>query len=66
MCKVEEIERQILELSREETAELRDWLVERDWQGWDAQIESDVHAGKLDRLVSESLDDYQAGRARPK
>lgn len=66
MRKVEVIERQILELSREEFAELRDWLAERDWQAWDGQIESDAHAGKLDRLVSEALDDYQAGRARPK
>lgn len=66
MRKVEDIERQILELSREEFAELRDWLAERDWQAWDSQIESDVRAGKLEGLVSESLEDYRAGRARPK
>jgi hypothetical protein len=66
MRKVEDIERQILELSREEFAELRNWLAERDWQTWDVQIESDGRAGKLDRLVSEALDDYQAGRAQPK
>jgi hypothetical protein len=61
--KVEEIKRQILELSREEIAELRDWLEERNWQAWDAQIESDVRAGKLEGLVSEALDDYRTGRA---
>ncbi len=66
MRKVEEIERQILELSREEFAELRDWLAERDWLAWDTQLESDAHAGKLEGLVSEALEDYRAGRARPK
>ena len=50
MRKVEDIERQIGELSREELAELREWFLEQDWEAWDAQFEADVHAGKLDTL----------------
>ena len=50
MRKVEELERQISELTSEEFAELRSWLVERDAASWDAQFEADVVAGKLEDL----------------
>ena len=64
MRKIEHIERQISELSREEFAELRDWVLERDWAAWDAQIEADAGAGKLDKLLEEAQADHNAGRAR--
>jgi len=54
MRKVEHIEQQIRELSSIEFAELRNWVLERDWIAWDAQIETDAQAGKLDKLVSEA------------
>ena len=50
MRKVEDLERQISELSKEEFAELRSWVAEKDAAMWDAQFESDVASGKLDRL----------------
>jgi hypothetical protein len=64
MRKVEEIEHQIQELSREELAELRDWFLEQDWKAWDVQIAADVRAGKLDTLMSEAKAEYESGRAR--
>ena len=64
MRKIEEIEEQIQNLSREEFAELREWFLEQDWKAWDAQIEADVKSGKLDRLVSEAKVEYESGRAR--
>lgn len=64
MRKVEEIELQIQNLSREELAELRTWFSEQDWKAWDAQIESDAKSGKLDELVSEGRTEYASGRAR--
>jgi len=64
MRKVEHIEQQISELSRDEFAELRDWVLERDWSAWDAQIEADANSGKLDKLVEESHADFTSGRAR--
>ena len=64
MRKIEEIEEQIQKLSREGFAELREWSLEQDWKAWDAQLEADVKAGKLDTLVSEARAEYQAGRAR--
>jgi len=64
MRKVEHIEQQIRELSSKEFAELRDWVLERDWAAWDAQIERDANSGKLDKLVSEAKADFERGKAR--
>ena len=64
MRKVEDIEKQIRELSSAEFAELRDWVLEQDWAAWDAQIERDSAAGKLDKLVSEAKNDFARGKAR--
>ena len=64
MAKVEQIAQEIKKLSRSEFAELRDWILERDWASWDAQVEQDARAGKLDELIGESQEDYQAGRSR--
>jgi hypothetical protein len=64
MSKVERIERQIQQLSRSEFAQLRDWIMERDWESWDSQIEDDIAAGKLDELIGESQEDYRNDRAR--
>ncbi|MES3007867.1 MAG: hypothetical protein V4751_08865 [Pseudomonadota bacterium] len=64
MRKIEHIEQQIRELSAREFAELRDWVLEQDWQAWDAQIESDSRTGKLDKVLAEARADYLAGRSR--
>jgi hypothetical protein len=64
MRKVERIEQQIRELSSSEFAELREWVLEQDWNAWDAQIGADGKAGKLDELVAEAKGDYEAGKAR--
>ena len=64
MRKVEELERQIRELSKDEYAEFRAWFLERDWAAWDAKIEADSGSGKLDQLVAEGREEFKAGRAR--
>jgi hypothetical protein len=65
MRKVEQIEQQIRELSAREFSELRDWVLEQDWKAWDAQIENDAGAGKLDQVIAEADAEYKAGRTRP-
>jgi hypothetical protein len=65
MRKVEQIEREIRGLSREEFAELRDWLLQQDWALWDAQIASDSAASRLDNLKADALADYRSKRTRP-
>ena len=51
MSKVENLEKQIQQLSPEELAEFRRWFAEFDAHLWDRQFEADVKAGKLDALA---------------
>ena len=64
MRKVEDIEKQIRELSSAEFAELRDWVLAQDWAAWDAQIDRDARSGKLDSFVSDAKEEYEGGKAR--
>jgi hypothetical protein len=64
MTKVQAIEEQIKALSSDELAELRDWLLEHDWAEWDAQIEHDAAAGKLDKLFAKARQDHADVRQR--
>lgn len=54
MSKVEELEKQIEQLSAVELAEFRRWYAEFDAQVWDRQFEADVKAGKLDALAEKA------------
>jgi len=38
--------------------------LDRDWHEWDARIEADSKAGKLDSLIAESKADDAAGKGR--
>lgn len=53
MMKVEQLQREIEELPENEFLRLRRWFIEKDWERWDQQLESDAEAGKLDFLVAE-------------
>lgn len=64
MTKVELFEAEIRKLSAEEFAELREWLLERDWEVWDRQIESDGDSGKLDKLFEKPEAEHRAGKTR--
>ena len=63
MTRVEEIEAEIEKLSQDELGELRDWLLERDWDQWDRQIEADAAAGKLKDLFDKALAAHRAGES---
>jgi hypothetical protein len=64
MTKLEAIEEEIRKLSPREMAELRDWMAEQDWNEWDAQIERDVAAGRLDDFFAKAVADHEAGKSR--
>ena len=64
MRKIEHIEQQIQELTAGEFKELREWIIERDWKAWDAQVEADAKNSRLDKLIAEAQGDYASGRAR--
>ena len=63
MSKVENLEKQVQQLSQEELAEFRRWFAEFDAQLWDRQFEADVKAGKLDKLAEKALREHAAGRS---
>ena len=63
MSKVEALEEEIQKLSPEEFAELRDWLLERDWEKWDRQIENDAASGRLDRIFEEAREAHRQGKS---
>jgi hypothetical protein len=65
MTTVQEIERAIERLPGEDFSRIHDWIVEKDCHAWDAQIERDSTAGKLDFLVEEAQQDAESGNARP-
>lgn len=62
MSKLEEIERQILALNRDEYVQLRAWFAEEEARDWDTQFEADVHAGKLDALAAAAKRAHAAGQ----
>jgi len=64
MTKLEALEEEIKKLSPEELAQLREWLLERDAEEWDREIERDAASGKLDKLFEKSVADHRAGKSR--
>ena len=64
MSELEKLAERIEKLSPEELKKFRAWFAEFDARLWDAQIEADAKAGKLDGLVAEALGDHKAGKTR--
>jgi len=62
--KVKTLEKEVRELSRDELSTFRDWFVKFDSDGWDRQIESDIEAGKLDKLAAKALSQHKRGESR--
>ena len=65
MATVEAITTAIAELPPEQVAQVRAWMDERAEAEWDAQIERDEHAGRLDALAERALSEHRAGLTRP-
>jgi hypothetical protein len=60
---IEEIEKAVATLAPKDYRSFRDWFADFDMDQWDKQIEDDSHAGRLDSMINEALEDYNAGRA---
>lgn len=61
----EEIESAIAQLPPSEIAKLAEWFQEFQAQVWDAQLERDVHDGKLDALIEQAEREFDSGRCDP-
>jgi hypothetical protein len=64
MTTVETITAAIAQLSPEQIDLVRAWLEERAEAEWDARIEQDERAGKLDALAERALAEHRAGQTR--
>lgn len=64
MPDVKAIEDAVKALPPQDLAEFRRWFAEFDFAVWDAQIEADANAGKLDKFLQEAAADYQHGERR--
>ena len=64
MSELEKLAEHIEKLSLEELKKFRAWFAEFDARVWDAQIEADSQAGKLDALVAEALAEHRVGKTR--
>ena len=64
MSKLKEIENSISQLSKEELAGLRKWFEEFTEQAWDKQIEKDIQEGKLDKLSTQVISEFEAGQCK--
>ncbi len=62
---VQEVERVIETLTPEELDELYQWLDRHRPLPIDARIQSDLAAGRLDKLIRRALDDEETGRVQP-
>jgi len=60
---IEELEKAVATLPPEDYRSFRDWFSDYDMDQWDKQIEADSKAGRLDSMINQALEDYNAGRA---
>ncbi len=61
---VEDIEKAVSKLTARELDRFRSWFGEFDAARFDAKIERDAQAGKLDGLADAAAEDFRKGRAR--
>lgn len=64
MPDVKAIEDAVKALPPQDLAEFRRWFAEFDLALWDQKIDGDLAAGKLNALLAEAEEDFNAGPSR--
>lgn len=64
MTKLEQIEKNVIELEPEDFKAFAEWFEALQATRWDRQTEADIAAGKLDSLAEKALADFRAGKTR--
>ena len=65
MTKLEQIEKSVEALSKDELIKFAQWFAELQAERWDRQVEHDVAAGRLDELIAEARKEIKDGKIRP-
>ena len=61
MTTVKDIENAIKALPLDKLKQFRAWFTDFDAKAWDAQLEEDIAAGKLDKIAEQAKASYQSG-----
>ncbi|MEK7274371.1 MAG: hypothetical protein AAB296_09000 [Candidatus Desantisbacteria bacterium] len=64
MSTVQEIEKAITRLPKNDLSVLSGWFEEFESRIWDNQFEEDVQSGKLERLANKAIADFWAGKCK--
>ncbi|MEK9148946.1 MAG: hypothetical protein AAB267_02740 [Candidatus Desantisbacteria bacterium] len=64
MSTVQEIEKAITRLPKDDLSVLRGWFEELEARIWDNQFEKDVQSGKLEKLANEAIADFRNGKCK--
>ena len=64
MNTVQEIEKAITQLPKNDLTVLREWFEEFEAKMWDEQFEENVQSGKLEKLANEAITDFRAGQCK--
>ena len=64
MTTIQALEQAVQQLPPQELAEFLRWFTRFDEAAWDAQIEADAAAGKLDAFAAEAATEYSSGKTR--
>jgi hypothetical protein len=62
---VQELESAVARLSPPELTAFSEWFEKFVAEAWDARLEADVRAGKLDHLAQQADAHFEAGRCTP-
>ena len=62
---INEIEKAIVQLPAKDWDKLASWLEDYRTQMWHKRIEEDLEAGRLDALLAEVDEEYEAGLSQP-
>jgi hypothetical protein len=62
--RVKTLEKEVRKLTQDELMTFRDWFVKFDADEWDRKIESDIQAGKLEKLAAKALSEHKRGESK--
>ncbi|MDP2862979.1 MAG: hypothetical protein Q8N95_09330 [Desulfobacterales bacterium] len=64
MTTVQEIEKAITQLPKDDFPVLREWFDKFEANMWDEQFKEDVQSGKLEKFANEAIADFRAGKCK--
>lgn len=64
MSTLQEIEKAIAQLPKDDLGVLSKWFDEFEAKIWNNQFEEDVQSGKLEKLANKAIADFRAGKCK--